>query len=79
MAHKESRTQQAEAGKETTAEVMVGAKMRFEELASAQNDFFGKWQEANRHWLERMQTEANLASELTAKLSAARRYPASLG
>jgi hypothetical protein len=40
-----------------------------------QGEFFGKWQQASRHWLDRMAAETKLVSELTGKLTAARSIP----
>jgi hypothetical protein len=72
MAVKEAHREQAEAIQETTAEVMAGTKKRLDEFASVQRDFFA---ETSRHWLDRMRTEANLASEFSAKLMAVRSLP----
>jgi len=51
------------------------AKKRVEELAAAQSELFACWQEVNRKWLSRMQSEAALAYELGAKLTSARAIP----
>jgi hypothetical protein len=40
-----------------------------------QTELLDEFQEANRHWLDRLESEANLASEFAAKLSAARSMP----
>jgi hypothetical protein len=72
MAVKEARRDQADAIQETAAEVMASTKQRLDEVTSAQRDFFA---ETSRHWLNRMQAESNLASEFTAKLTAARSVP----
>ncbi len=50
-------------------------KKRFEELVAIQSEQLEKLQEVNRHWMNRMQSEAKLASEFTAKLTAARSMP----
>jgi hypothetical protein len=50
-------------------------KKRIEELVKVQTELFEKVQEANQSWLDRMQTEASLASEFGAKLTAARSIP----
>ena len=75
MLQKAGRREQTEAVKETTAEAMAETKKRLEDFVTMQNDFFGKCQEANRYWLKRMQAEASLTSEFTAKLTAARSVP----
>lgn len=46
------------------------AEKRFEELAEIQSDLLEEIREANRNWLDRMQSEAILASEFSAKLTA---------
>jgi hypothetical protein len=51
---------------------MAGTKKRLDEFASVQRDFF---QETSRHWLDRMRTEADLASGFSAKLTAVRSVP----
>ena len=50
-------------------------KKRLEELVAIQSEQLETLQEVNRHWMERMQSEAKLASEFTAKLTAARSMP----
>jgi hypothetical protein len=50
-------------------------KQSAEALARAQQDFIASVEEMNRDWLVRMQSEAQLASELAAKLAAARSVP----
>ena len=46
------------------------AKKRFDELAEVQSDLLEEIREANQNWLDRIQSEAALASEFTAKLTA---------
>ena len=50
-------------------------KKRLEELVAMQTGLLEKLQEVNRDWFDRMQSEAALASEFTAKLTAARSIP----
>ena len=57
----------------TPANVAVEAKRRIEEFADAQTKQLDKL--TNRLWLDRMQAEANLASEFALKLAAARSLP----
>ena len=59
----------------TPANLAVEAKRRIEEFADAQTKQLDKLQETNRLWLDRMQAEANLASEFASKLAAARSLP----
>jgi len=51
------------------------AKNRFKGLANVQSELIEQFQETNRHWLDRAQAEANLASEFVSKLSLARSIP----
>jgi len=55
----------------TPADLAAEAKRRIEEFADAQTKQLDKLQETNRLWLDRMQAEANLASEFASKLAAA--------
>lgn len=50
-------------------------KTQTDELAKAQTELFDQCRDANRHWLDRIQTEANVASEFATKLTAARSIP----
>jgi hypothetical protein len=58
-----------------TGELAALGKKRIEEFVRAQTEFLDEIQEANRHWLDRIQSEANLASEYASKLSSARSMP----
>ena len=58
-----------------SAEFASMGKKRVEEFSMAQAELLEKLQEARRQWIERMQTEASLASEFAGKLSAARSMP----
>ena len=57
------------------AEFAAAGRKRMEEFTRAQTELIDRLQQANRQWIERMQSEANLASEFAAKLSAARSIP----
>jgi Phasin protein len=46
------------------------AKKRFEELTEMQSDLLEEIREANQNWLDRVQSEATLASEFSSKLTA---------
>jgi hypothetical protein len=59
----------------TAADIAAETKKRIEQFASAQTQQLDKLQEANRQWLDRIQAEANLASEFASKLSSARSLP----
>jgi len=45
-------------------------KKHFDELAKIQSDLLEEIREANQNWLDRMQSEATLASEFSSKLTA---------
>ncbi len=53
-------------------------KKRIEELFNANTDLVEKLEESNRQWFDRAQSEANLVSEFTSKLTAARSIPDAL-
>ena len=44
-------------------------KKHFDELAKIQSDLLEEIREANQNWLDRMQSEATLASEFSSKLT----------
>ena len=50
-------------------------KKRIDDLAAMQKELLEKLQEANRNWFDRVQLEANLASEFATKMTAARSIP----
>jgi hypothetical protein len=78
MLEKNSHTDLAERSslpRSIPAEFAAMGKKRIEELAEMQADLFKKFEEANRHWLDRMQVEAGLAFEFGAKVIAARSIP----
>jgi hypothetical protein len=56
-------------------ELAAAGKQRMEEFASAQTALLDKFQTMNQQWLERIQVEANSASEFASKLTAARSIP----
>jgi phasin protein len=57
------------------AEFAEMGKKRVEDFVNVQTEFVEKLQEMNRQWFDRAQSEANLASELASKLTAARSIP----
>jgi hypothetical protein len=58
-----------------TGELAALGKKRFGEFVRVQTELLDEFQEANRHWLDRLESEANLASEFASKLSEARSMP----
>jgi hypothetical protein len=59
----------------TAAEFAAMGKKRIEEFVHVQTELLDELQETNRHWLDRMQSEANLASEFASKFTRAHSIP----
>jgi len=62
----------------TATQLSAMGKKRIEELFNAHTELVGRFEESNRQWFDRAASEANLASEFTAKLTAARSIPDAL-
>jgi len=76
MAQKESRASETSSlFNPIPAEFAAAGKKRFEDFVNSQSELFGQIQDANRQWLDRVRTEANLTSEFATKLTAARSIP----
>jgi hypothetical protein len=80
MAQKEShnqseRTEKLPLPNLVPAEFVVMGKKRVEEFVNAQNELLDNLQEMNHQWLERMQLEVSVASEVASKLTAIRSIP----
>ena len=58
-----------------TGEFATLGKKRIGDFMRVQTEFLDEIQETNRHWFDRIQSEANLASEFASKLSATRSMP----
>lgn len=58
-----------------TSEFAALGKKRMEAFVNAQTELLDEIQEANRRWMDRFQSEANLASEFASKLSGTRTMP----
>lgn len=56
-------------------EIAAMGKKRLEEFVAIQTEQLGKLQKMNHSWFDRMQSEATLASEFSAKVAAARSIP----
>lgn len=56
-------------------ELAAAGQQRMEEFANAQTALLDKFQTMNQQWLDRIQVEANSASEFASKLTAARSIP----
>ena len=75
MAQGEAHGERTEKSNLVLAEFAPIVKKRMEELANAQSELLNELQETNRQWFARMQSEADLASEFSSKLTAARSIP----
>jgi hypothetical protein len=58
-----------------TASPSKGGVVQADRLSRFQAELFEKIQEVNRHWLERIQSEATLAAEFARKMASARSFP----
>lgn len=78
MAQKEpngERTEKSSLANLIPTQFAAMGKKQVEEFANVQTELLDKFQEANRQWFDRMQSEANLASEFASKLTAAHSIP----
>jgi hypothetical protein len=57
------------------SELTAMGSERLNDFVNVQTEFLDKIEQSNRYWLDRLQSEANLASEFAAKLTAARSLP----
>jgi hypothetical protein len=81
MTKKEAQTDKAQKSVLPTlspSEFAAIGKERLKQVAEMQSELFATLQELNRHWLDRMQSEATLASEIATKLTTARSIPESV-
>jgi hypothetical protein len=62
----------------TPAELAAIGKKRMEEFVDAQKDLFDDFMQTNWKWIDRFQSEAQLASEFFNKAAAARSIPDAL-
>ena len=78
MAQKQERTEQTEKSplfNFARADFGATAKRQIDAITKAQSEALDSFQEMNQQWLDRIQTEARLVSELASKLTAARSVP----
>jgi hypothetical protein len=74
----EQRQAQGEQGllsKQVTAELAAIGQQRFQDFVSAQVELLHQLRALNEIWLNRLRSDANLASEFTAKLTESRSIP----
>ena len=76
MTQKETqRSEKSSSSNLMPTEFVEMGKKGVEEYASIQREVLEKLQETNRHWFDRAEAEANLASEFATKLTAAHSIP----
>jgi Phasin protein len=75
MASKETQTEKSFPFNLAPMEFAVMGKKQIEEFTSVQSELFEKFEATRREWLDRVQSEANMASEFASKLSAVRSIP----
>ncbi len=76
MVQKESeRTKQSSSPNPMQIDFAAMGGKRIEEFVNLQTKLLNEFQETNRQWFDRAQSEVNLASEFAAKLTAARSVP----
>jgi hypothetical protein len=78
MPQKEAHTEQGEKSplfNFAAADFAVTTKRQIDAITKAQSEALDNFQEMNQQWLDRIQAEASLASELASKLTAARSVP----
>jgi hypothetical protein len=78
MAKKEYQTEQTEGATPfglIPSAFMTMGRQHIHECAKAHSELLDKFQEANRCWLDHLQSEADLSAEFTSKVIAARSIP----
>ena len=75
MAQNESQTEKSPLFNLASGEFAAIGKKQLEGFASAQSELLEKFEQSRRQWLDRIQSEANMASEFASKLTAARSIP----
>jgi Phasin protein len=75
MAQEQAERQAQSAAAKRFSEFSATGTKRVEEYLGVQTELVDMIADASRHWLDRMQTEANLASDFASKLTAARTIP----
>jgi len=78
MAKKEYRTEQTEGATPFSlipSAFMTIGRQHIHECVKAHSELLDRFQEANRSWLDHLQSEADLSAEFTSKMIAARSIP----
>ena len=73
--HHTPKSEQSSLASLISPEFSAMGERRLERFAEIQKQQLGIVQEINRHWIDRMQSEAKLASEFATKLTSARSMP----
>ena len=75
MAQQESQTEKSQLFNIAPEQFAAIGKKQLEGFASAQSELLEKFEQSRRQWMERVQSEASMASEFASKLTAARSIP----
>ena len=75
MEQRQAQGEQGLLSKQVTAELAAIGQQRFQDFVSAQDELLNQLRKLNEIWLDRLRSDANLASEFTAKLTEARSIP----
>ena len=75
MEQRQAQGDQRLLSKQVTAELAAIGQQRFQDFVSAQAEFLNQLRKLNEIWLDRLRSDANLASEFTVKLTEARSMP----
>ena len=75
MEQRQAQGDQRLLSKQVTAELAAIGKQRFQDFVSAQAELLNQLRKLNEIWLDRLRSDANLASEFTVKLTEARSIP----
>lgn len=70
----ERRDEGAQAAGAAAEAVAAEGRRRLEDMSQTRNEIWDRLQDANRAWMERMQQEATLTTELASKLTASRSF-----
>jgi hypothetical protein len=75
VAQQESQTEKSPLFNIAPGEFAAIGKKQLEGFANAQSELLEKFEQSRRQWVDRMQSEASMASEFASKLTAARSIP----
>ena len=78
MAKREYHTEQAESATPfslTPSNLITMGKKHINEYVKAQSELLDRFQDANRSWLDHLQSEADLSAEFASKMTAVRSIP----